>query len=216
MIFDPVTRKYIDDYGRVLTEADIRKLISHFIDVEREHVVQQAERVATGELSESAFFDFMVEKIHTWHQVTGLIAYGGESQMDEERWARIDKRIASELEYLDGFKQEAGDMDSIAGRAGMYADAAYGTYANNVTERELDMGVQMGRRVCEEDTASCDECVEAASTYFSDLSEVAEIGSLQCLSNCRCYIEYAEPIRGLGFEDLPRETQTAIVDASLS
>lgn len=87
---------------------------------------------------------------------------------------------------------------TIPSRAGMYADAAYSTYQNNEAAREIESGITLGRRVCAEDDASCEECVDAADTYFAPLDELPEIGSLTCISNCRCYFEYAEPPAGAG------------------
>jgi hypothetical protein len=159
----------------------------------------------------------MEKLIKQWHTTTGVMAYGGEDQMTRERWLRIDAKIESELEFLQAFQEEmAGQAeitDGLISRASMYADAPYGTYENNVMAREFDAGVRMGRRVCEEDTASCEECVEAASTYFSELADIPEIGTLQCLGNCRCFIEYAEPITGLGVEHLSAEFQSALQQA---
>jgi hypothetical protein len=90
---------------------------------------------------------------------------------------------------------QAADLigGTIPTRAGMYADAAYSTFQNNEAAREFDSGVRLGRRVCEEDGSSCDECVDAADTFFAPLDELPEIGSLQCINNCRCFFEYAEP-----------------------
>lgn len=85
---------------------------------------------------------------------------------------------------------------TIPSRAGMYADAAYATYQNNEIAREFDSGVTLGRRVCEEDGTSCDECVDAADTFFVPLEDLPEIGSLTCMNNCRCYFETAEPQTG--------------------
>jgi hypothetical protein len=91
--------------------------------------------------------------------------------------------------------EDAADLigATITTRAGMYADAAYSTYQNNEAAREFDSGVRLGRRISEDDTGTCDECAEAADTYFVPLDELPEIGSLQCGSRCRCYFEYAEP-----------------------
>lgn len=105
----------------------------------------------------------------------------------------IEARLISESINVD--ESAAADLigATIPSRAGMYADAAYSTYQNNEMAREFDSGVTLGRRVCEEDGGSCDECVDAADTFFVPLDELPEIGSLQCLNNCRCYFEYAEP-----------------------
>jgi hypothetical protein len=80
---------------------------------------------------------------------------------------------------------------TIPSRAQMYTDAAYSTYENNVAARETDAGAVGVRRVCEEDEASCDECVDAASDEYSSLGDIADIGSLQCLNNCRCSFEFS-------------------------
>lgn len=82
---------------------------------------------------------------------------------------------------------------TIPSRAAMYADAAYSTFQNNEAAREFDSGVTLGRRVCPEDDASCESCVDAADTFFAPLDDLPEIGSLDCMNNCRCYYEYAEP-----------------------
>lgn len=105
----------------------------------------------------------------------------------------IEARLISESISVD--ESSAADLigATIPSRAGMYADAAYSTFQNNVIAREFDSGVTLGHRVCEEDGSSCDECVEAAGTFFVPLDEIPPIGSLQCLNNCRCDLVFAEP-----------------------
>jgi len=82
---------------------------------------------------------------------------------------------------------------TIVSRAGMYPEAAYATFQNNVMAREFDSGVTLGRRICADDDASCEECVSAAadSAEFVPLDELDEIGSLQCMNNCRCEFEFS-------------------------
>lgn len=82
---------------------------------------------------------------------------------------------------------------TVVNRSQMYPDAAYATFQNEVAAREFDSGVTLGRRLCAEDEASCEECVAAAkdSEEFVPLDELDEIGSLQCLNNCRCEFEFS-------------------------
>jgi hypothetical protein len=86
---------------------------------------------------------------------------------------------------------------TIESRAQMYPESSYATYENNVMAREWDEGVTLGRRICAEDDASCEECVSAATEEFIPLDEIPEIGTLQCISNCRCEIEF--DVRGSQF-----------------
>lgn len=82
---------------------------------------------------------------------------------------------------------------SVSSRSQLYTESLYATYENNVAAREVDAGASLGRRVCEEDQESCEECVAAASTFFEPIENIPEIGSLTCFSNCRCFFEFAEP-----------------------
>lgn len=201
MRFDTKKRRYVDSRGRVMTSQQVRREVEDYVESEQEKVAEKAAQVAAGTIALGAFFAWMDGRVETWHKVTGAIAYGGKAQMNKERWARIDKQIQSEKEFLARFQTEAATIteEGLANRAGMYAEAAYSTYENNVAQREVDSGAVGARRICENDESSCEECVEAATDEYLSLSEVADIGSLQCLNNCRCYYEFSyegvEPLR---------------------
>jgi len=197
----------VDEDGRVLSPAQVRREVHDYVEGEKDKTEKEALKLLAETITLTAFFHFMKSRVEKWHTVTGAIAYGGQAQLDPERKARIAAKIESELAFLNGFRNDtskafaearANDLTIteaagfVPARAAMYADAAYSTYENNVMAREFDEGVTMGRRVCPEDDASCEECVDAASTFFSTLEDIEEIGTLQCLNNCRCYIEYAD------------------------
>ena len=78
----------------------------------------------------------------------------------------------------------------VSDRGRMYADATYSTYANQEKMREADAGVLMGRRVTEGDDNVCDGCEAAASEEYVPLDELLDIGSADCLSRCRCWLEF--------------------------
>jgi hypothetical protein len=99
--------------------------------------------------------------------------------------------VGSELPINVG--PEAGFLigGTIEPRAEMYPNAIWTTHEMEMLERERDNGVTLGRRICEQDGASCEECVDAATEEFVPLDDLAEIGSLQCLNNCRCEFEFS-------------------------
>jgi hypothetical protein len=159
---------------------------------------REVSRHVAGELSTAELFRFLENEVSALHGASGSIAYGGLRQMDFEKWSRIENKLVTELGYLDQFQGDvqlaarAGELsvEGIANRAGLYAHAAYAEYLNQVVEREADHGVTLGRRIVEGDEASCDECIEAATEEFIPLDDIPEIGTLQCMSNCRCEIEF--------------------------
>lgn len=106
MIYDPKRRAYIEK-GHILTPQEIRDRIETYIDSEKKEVDRQSALLLAGAITIAAFFEFMREKVSTWHSVTGVIAYGGNSQMNVERWKRINEKVQSELRYLAGFEKVA-------------------------------------------------------------------------------------------------------------
>lgn len=201
MRWDVRRRRYVNERGRVLTPRQVRKQVESYVNSEVKWAQREATKVVTNLISDYSFFRSMETKIEAWHKVTGVIAYGGRAQMDEDRWARLERIITREQEYLARFHEElraASEIpEGIVNRAGMYPNAAYSTYENEVLQRESDAGVTLGRRICEADGTSCEECVAAATEEFIPLDEIADIGSLQCLHNCRCEIEFS--VEGVEF-----------------
>jgi hypothetical protein len=194
MRFDPKRRRYVDERGRVLSARQVKKQVEDYVKHEVIWARREATKVVTDLVSDYSFFFKMEQKVEAWHKVTGTIAYGGRAQMDEERWARLEKIITREQEFLARFHNELKGVseipEGVVNRAGMYPNAAYATYENQLVQREADNGVVLGRRICAEDEASCEECVSAATEEFIPLSEIPDIGSLTCITNCRCEIEF--------------------------
>jgi hypothetical protein len=275
MHWDAKKRRYVDEHGHVIPPSEVRQEVIDYVDTEKEKAQKQAEKLLAATITAAAFFHFMNTKIKAWHDVAGSIAYGGKAQIDRERKARIDAKIASELTYLQGFQQEikasfaaakviaesvvvnveialptksvekrkltdhaakaalrksltralnqaapsnaesiarqvvadavedvvtesvivdgtlAADLigGTIENRAGMYAESLYATFQNNVSAREFDEGVTLGRRVLEEGD-NCDDCISFASEEFVPLDELPEIGDSVCGSRCRCEFEF--------------------------
>ena len=107
MRWDAKQRRYEDDNGRPLTSAEVKKHVQEFIESQQALIEKQAEKLLRDELTVAEFFGFMRHKVTAMHQVAGAIAYGGESQLTRERQQRINKKILSELEYLNEFEAQA-------------------------------------------------------------------------------------------------------------
>lgn len=107
MKWDSIDRRYEDERGRAVSPATIRKYITEYIESEKAVVERQAARLFSQSITVQDFFVFMRSRISAWHGIAGVIAYGGEDQMDRERWARVNQRILSELAYLADFENAA-------------------------------------------------------------------------------------------------------------
>lgn len=82
MIWDTVDRRYEDENGRPLSPAEIHAYIEDYIASEKAQVRSQSERLFNQEITVQEFFIFMRRKVTAWHGVAGVIAYGGEAQMN--------------------------------------------------------------------------------------------------------------------------------------
>lgn len=114
MIFDPVRRVYVRPDGSVVSPSELRQLIENYIEQEKSEIDREAELLLAGTITAAFFFDWLREKIKEVHGAAGLTAYGGEDQMNPERWGRIGKKVASETAYVAGFQQEFVASEQIA------------------------------------------------------------------------------------------------------
>lgn len=200
-------RVYLDDNGNEVSAEQIREWMESYIDSEKEDLSAEAAKMVVGGITAAAFFSWMRSELKAIHGAASVIAYGGEDEMDEDRWQRVEEKVVSELEYLTGFRTDVESEQSAPAweemlwpqdRATLYADSIYSSYANAEKAREADAGVLVGRRVCENDESSCQTCIDAATSEYIPLDEILDVGDAECLSRCRCWVEFSyegiEPI----------------------
>jgi hypothetical protein len=202
-LWDTKRRIYVDASGVKLPKRALAKDLDEYIESISDGMAIQVAEYTAGRISHAALFNFLEREVRLLHAASGTIAYGGLEQMDATKFERIEQRLFQELSYLTQFRNDVAQaaalatpenplsVEGIANRAGLYAEAAYSEYMVQTVEREADEGVTLGRRICESDGASCDECVAAATEEFIPLDDIEEIGTLQCMNNCRCEIEFS-------------------------
>ncbi len=128
------------------------------------------------------------------HIANGIFGAGGVENVTQSMYGEIGSRIKQEYNYLHGFTQEIADGKlseaQIAARLNMYANDAYGSYAD--TERALNMGNGMTeeRAILSGDAAHCEDCIARAALGWQPIGTLDDIGDTQCGSNDRCYFEY--------------------------
>jgi len=112
--WDARRRVYVRPDGSVVSPAELRQLIEDYIAREKAEIDTEAQLLVAGTITAGFFFDWLRDKIKEIHGAAGLVAYGGEDQMNAERWARIGQKVASESAYVAGFEQEFLTSESIA------------------------------------------------------------------------------------------------------
>ena len=194
--WNPTLRRYVDERGRVIPPEQIRQYIEEFITAHKHKFDLEGGKMVAGSVTIPSFFSWMKGRIKAMHGAAGVVAYGGEPEMNSERWERIENIIVREYDYLQGFRTDVENETDLEtrlwpqDRATKYADSVYGTYENSVKAREGDNGLLRARRVTEEDRDVCDGCQAAATEEYLPLDEILDIGDADCQSRCRCRLEY--------------------------
>lgn len=119
MKWDATRRVYVNDRGREIPASDLREYIDDYIVSNQQEVDRKTEELLAGAITVGVFFLFMRELLQSMHGTAGILAYGGE---DNVNWDRIRDKLNSELSYLEGF--EAQVLRSQLATESLAADAA--------------------------------------------------------------------------------------------
>lgn len=114
MKWDARRRIYIRPNGSIVTPQELRERIEKYIDSQKAEVEGEAGKLIFGTLTATVFFSWLRDKITQVHGAAGLVAYGGEDEMDGARWARIGEKIASESAFAQAFKEEFLRSEAVA------------------------------------------------------------------------------------------------------
>lgn len=113
MTWNPITRRYEDANGNPVDPARIREDLDEFIDAAQNEIDDQSHELLIGAITVAAFFAFLGGLITSMHIASSLIAYGGESEMNPERWGRVDERLSGEIAYLEAFQEQVNEAETV-------------------------------------------------------------------------------------------------------
>ena len=194
--WNATAHRYIDnETGRFVSSADIRNSLENLIDQSGLNMNALTQSLQDGKISLADWQTGMMQQIKLTHTASGALANGGWAQMTPSDWGLTGQRIREQYDYLRNFaKQIASGEQPFDGRmlvrADMYADAGNGTYWEIDKRSHLADGYDIGRRVLESGAEHCDDCLEYASEGWMPIDDIPEIGDSQCMTRCRCEIEY--------------------------
>jgi hypothetical protein len=184
-----VGRFYVD--GRSVSINQIRSYLNRIERRVGKRVINLTNDLSKGRLTTDEWKRGFDRNITSIHVLTGALALG--SIASAVRNTDVQGRIDSELRYADGFAQDIrdkkGTADQHSSRAKSYMIAATITYGIlEQLSRGLMSKFTEARRI-RRASESCPGCVDYAYRWMP-INELPPIGSLQCRSRCRCFIEY--------------------------
>ena len=194
--WNEVAHRYYDaETGRFVPQSEIRNALENLIDQSGLNMNALTQSLQDGKISLADWQTGMMEAIKQSHVASAALANGGWAQMTQSDWGATGQLIREQYDYLRNFAKEIADgTQALDGRllvrSDLYADAANGTYWEMDKRDHLQSGFDEGRRVLEQGSDHCDDCLEYASEGWMPIDEIPEIGNSQCLTRCRCEIIY--------------------------
>lgn len=181
--------------GKIVSRATITEGLEAMLDASAVNMNTLTQSLIDGGISLKDWQAGMMTEIKNTHIASAALSNGGWEQMTPSDWGYTGSLIKEQYKYLDNYAKDISNgTQALDGRAlvrsDLYADAANGTYWEVNKRSMLADGYDEGRRVLEAGSDHCDDCEEYASEGWMLIDEIPEIGNSQCLTRCRCEIEY--------------------------
>lgn len=191
--WDAEAGQYRDARGRFISRVRIRRILDLALADVAQRFRGHTNALRTGKLSLEDWRTLMRQDMKLVHLWSTALARGGWAQLTPSDYGRAGNLLRRQYQYLEGFVDDLASGRVIDGRAvrrsALYAVAGRDTYHR--TERLVmrDLGYMQERNILG-DADHCAGCIEATEQGWVDLGTLRPIGTRDCLTNCKCYLEY--------------------------
>lgn len=191
--WNPFALRYVDDRGRFVSRADVRRAIDFAIRSQQRLMRRLAQDVRAGRITIQQWQRGMRAALKDIHIYSAAAARGGFAQLTARDYGGIGARLRTQYTYLDRF---AGEIEAglpldgrFQQRVELYAESGRSTY-HEFDRREHQRGGFTEEHSFLGIADHCDECVAEEERGWVPIGELVPIGSRQCLGRCHCRIEY--------------------------
>jgi hypothetical protein len=185
---------YVDPQGRFLSRTEVRDALDNALANNGDVVRALSQQLRDGAITLADWQTGMAREIKNVHLYSAAAAKGGWAQMTPADYGRAGQRIERQYRYLRGFAEDIASgrqplSDRLLQRAAMYSEAGRSTF-HYVERGEMEVrGMTEERSVLHADD-SCEGCLQAEANGWVPIGEAVPIGERDCLTKCRCTIDY--------------------------
>jgi hypothetical protein len=189
--YEPRTRRYRDNgTGRFVSPVEIRKAVDILIDTETQNIRSLTTSLTQGKISLAEWQVQTAALLKSMHVAVGLAANGGLQNTSTADLGYLASQVKGQYQYLRTFvqqiKQGKQPLDgTLVARAGLYGQAARGTYSTMVQRLARNGGATLSRSVLGL-ADHCEGCLSEAKRGWVPIGENIPIGQRTCLANCHC------------------------------
>ncbi len=188
--------------GRFISSKSVRMELDAAVDASAIDTRTLSLSLQRGELDVKEWQLAMRQRVKDVHINAAVTQRGGWDQMTPADWGRVGQRIRNQYEYLDNFAaQIANGTQPLDGRflvrSQMYDEAAISTYDRFERNAMRNAGFIEERNVLEPGIKHCGGCLTEDAKGWVPIGSLLPVGERQCLSRCRCTIEYRNSDGGI-------------------
>lgn len=193
--WNTVARRYVDSRGRFVPQTDVNSALESVLESSQRSIGTLTQSLQAGQLSVADWQLGMAREMKSAHLVAAASGRGGWAQLSPADYGWVGQRLRTQYQYLARFaKQVAGGQKALDGtavvRANMYGQAARSTQ-REMTRRVARSSGQTRERNVLGPADHCRGCLAATRQGWVELGTLVPIGKRECLTNCRCDLEYA-------------------------
>jgi hypothetical protein len=190
-VWDASARRYRTTAGKLVSRVVVQAALESAIETAAEKMGFVSGQLDAGTITIDAWHAAMRESLRQMHTGSTALAQGGWAQVSPTEWGHAGAALKEQYAYLANFAAQLADgTQPINGRymarCAMYASSAHGTYEESNRRREIAAGMTEERRHTSA-LESCGECEAVEAEGWQPIGTLPPIGTLECLTNCRCY-----------------------------
>lgn len=179
--------------GRFVARSTIRLVLDQAIEQRGRRMRELSDALRTGAITGETWAVEMRTMIKDVHLYNAAAAKGGWAQLTKRDLGRVGRIVRVQYEYLNRFAAQIANGMALDGRfiqrVIMYAEAARRTFYEVARGVMRDQGMTQERNVLHP-AEHCAGCVAESERGWVDLGELAPVGTRDCLTRCKCTIEY--------------------------
>ena len=136
------------------------------------------------------------EEIKASHLRIGILAGGGQDQMNAQKYGATGYQIRRQFEYLSNFANDiaGGNMrpSQILRRAGLYSESINSTFNRVEQITRADEGFTEALRSLDSQAQHCNSCISYSTRgkWLPAEQVVPPAINCECQARCRCTIKY--------------------------
>ena len=185
-------KQYIDERGKPVPLSEVLKLVERLELMTKRQMKRIAAQYTAKQISLTEFEIQMSTILRQSHLLAAGVARGGKPYMTPKSWGIAGQKIKEQYQYLSRFERavkngKVSDAQLVY-RAQLYASSIRTAYLTQSHDEQKQEG-RKGRRVLNA-AESCSGCIGEADREWIPVEDMADIGSFECMNQCRCELEY--------------------------